>query len=188
MPPTEQILVPLADGFEETEAVTIIDVLRRADLSVTTAGLTPGSVRGSHGIVIEPDAALGDLDLSTFTMVVLPGGQPGTRNLMKEERLLALVRRLHAEGRLTAAICAAPLVLHAAGVVRGVPVTSHPSVRKELTGAVVMDAPRVVRSGTVITSQGVGTALEFALALVAELRGKPRADELARAMVVTLPA
>lgn len=188
MQTTERILVPLADGFEEIEAVTIVDVLRRADLDVTTAGLAPGAVRGSHGIAIEPDAALGDLDLDTFTMVVLPGGQPGTRNLMKDERLLGLVRRLHAQGRRTAAICAAPLVLHAAGIVRGVAVTAHPSVRKDLLGAVVHDAPRVVRSGTVTTSQGVGTALEFALALVADLNGQARADELARAMIVTLPS
>ncbi len=187
MPTPDRILVPLADGFEEIEAVTIVDVLRRAGLDVTTAGLSSGPVRGSHEIVIEPDAELGDLDLSTFTMLVLPGGQPGTRNLMKDERLLKLVRDLHAAGRRTAAICAAPLVLHAAGVVRGVPVTSHPSVRKELVEARVQDSPRVVRSGSVITSQGVGTALEFALALVADLRGQAKADELARAMVVTIP-
>ena len=184
MPTPERILVPLAEGFEEIEAVAIVDVLRRAGLDVTVAGLRPGPVKGSHGIPISPDADLGALDLSSFTMLVLPGGMPGTRNLAADERVLGLVRRLHAEGRRTAAICAAPLVLHAAGVVRGVPVTSHPSVRKELAGAVVRDEPRVLRSGPVTTSQGPGTAIEFALALVADLCGEAKAAELARAMVV----
>jgi 4-methyl-5(b-hydroxyethyl)-thiazole monophosphate biosynthesis len=183
MPTHERILVPLADGFEEIEAVTVIDVLRRADLEVTVAGLKPGSVRGSHGIVLTPDAELGALDLNQFTMIVLPGGMPGTRNLMADERVLALVRRLHAEGKRTAAICAAPLVLHAAGVIRGVAVTSHPSVQKELAGALVKDSPRVLQTGTVITSQGAGTALEFALALVGDLLGSKRAEELGRSMI-----
>jgi protein deglycase len=184
----ERILVPLAEGFEEIEAVTIVDVLRRAELDVTVAGLAPGAVRGSHGIPVTPDAAIGDLDLRAFTMIVLPGGMAGTRKLMADERVLGLVRRLAAEGKRTAAICAAPLVLHAAGVIDGVPVTSHPSVRAQLGGAVVREEPRVLRSGPVTTSQGAGTAMEFALALVAELRGRERADELAAAMVVRPPA
>jgi len=180
---TERILVPLAEGFEEIEAVTIIDVLRRAGLDVTVAGLEPGPVTGSHGIPVTPDAHLGALDSGSFTMIVLPGGMPGTRRLAGDERVLALVRRLNAQGRRTAAICAAPLVLHAAGVLGGVPVTSHPSVHGELGGAIVRAEDRVVRSGAVTTSQGVGTALEFALALVADLCGGARAAELARAMV-----
>src|SRR5687768_9362574 len=102
---TEHILVPLAEGFEEIEAVTIIDVLRRAGLDVTVAGLKPGVVTGSHGIAITPDAHLGALDTARFTTIVLPGGQPGTRHLMSDERVLDLVRRLHAGGKRTAAIC-----------------------------------------------------------------------------------
>jgi len=181
--PAERILVPLAEGFEEIEAVTIVDVLRRAGLEVTVAGLVPGPVTGGHGIAVTPDSDLGAIDAGAFTMVVLPGGMQGTRNLMADERILALVRRLSAEGKRTAAICAAPLVLHAAGVLAGVPVTSHPSVREKLSGAIVRAGPRVVRSGPVTTSQGAGTAMEFALALVADLCGEPKAAELARAMV-----
>jgi 4-methyl-5(b-hydroxyethyl)-thiazole monophosphate biosynthesis len=179
----ERILVPLAEGFEEIEAVTIVDVLRRAGLDVTVAGLAPGPVAGAHGIAVTPDAELGSIDASSFTMIVLPGGTTGTRNLAADERVLSIVRRLSSEGRRTAAICAAPLVLHAAGVLAGVPVTSHPSVREKLSGAVVRAEPRVVRSGPVTTSQGAGTAMEFALALVADLCGEARAAELARAMV-----
>jgi len=179
----ERILVPLAQGFEEIEAVTIVDVLRRAGLEVTLASLAPGTVLGAHGIPIVPDVDLGALDLSLFSMLVLPGGQPGTRNLAADERILALARRLHAEGRRVAAICAAPLVLQRAGILRGLEVTSHPSVRGELTDARVRPEPRVLRSGNVWTSQGAGTALEFALELVAELIGPEKADELARAMI-----
>jgi 4-methyl-5(b-hydroxyethyl)-thiazole monophosphate biosynthesis len=184
MPTHERILVPLADGFEEIEAVTIIDVLRRAELDVTVGGLTKGTITGSHGIAFTPDATLDALDLGSFTMVVLPGGMQGTRNLMADQRVLGLVRRLSAAGKRTAAICAAPLVLHAAGVLRGVAVTAHPSVHGDLPGAVVKSEPRVLASGPVMTSQGAGTAMEFALALVAELCGREKAAAIGRAMVV----
>ncbi len=180
----ERILVPLAEGFEEIEAVTIVDVLRRAGLEVVVAGLAPGPVTGSHGIPIVPDTHLDALDAGGITLLVCPGGQPGTRNLAADPRVLALARRLASEGRRTAAICAAPLVLHAAGILRGVAVTAHPSVHALLPGAELRADERVVRSGTVLTSQGAGTALEFALELVADLCGRARADELARAMIV----
>jgi len=182
----ERILVPLAEGFEEIEAVTIIDVLRRAELDVTVASLCGNTVRVSHGIAIAPDAELAALDLARFTMIVLPGGMEGTRNLMADERILELVRRLHAEGRRTAAICAAPLVLHAAGVIDGVAVTAHPSVQDKLAGAHVQREPRVLRSGPVMTSQGAGTAMEFALSLVGELCGVEKASQLGRAMVAAM--
>jgi 4-methyl-5(b-hydroxyethyl)-thiazole monophosphate biosynthesis len=179
-----RVLVPLAPGFEEIEAVAIVDVLRRAGVSVTLAGLAPGPVRGSHGIVLATDAELSSVASETFDMVVLPGGMPGTTNLAEDQRVLACVRDQHASGRTVAAVCAAPLVLAAAGIVSGVRVTAHPSVRAKLGDAVVVAQPRVVKSGRVITSQGPGTALEFALALVAELVGAERASELARAMLV----
>lgn len=180
----ERILVPLAEGFEEIEAVTIVDVLRRAGLAVVVAGLAPGPVTGSHGIPIVPDAHLDALELGSITLLVCPGGQPGTRNLAADARVLELARRLHAQGRRVAAICAAPLVLHAAGILRGARVTAHPSVHGQLSGAQLCPAERVVRSDNVLTSQGAGTAMEFALELVAELVGPARAEELARAMIV----
>lgn len=180
----ERILVPLAQGFEEIEAVAIVDVLRRAGLEVTTAGLEPGPVEGSHGIALLPDAALGELDLERFTAVVLPGGMPGTRHLMADQRVLGLVRRLGAEGLTTAAICAAPLVLARAGVLGRSPVTSHPSVRAELAGATVRAEPRVISSGSIVTSQGPGTAIEFALALVERFAGAAKARELEQGMLV----
>jgi 4-methyl-5(b-hydroxyethyl)-thiazole monophosphate biosynthesis len=181
------VLVPLAEGFEEIEAVVIIDVLRRAGLEVRVAGLVPGPVRGAHGITLATDCALDEVSADGLAMIVLPGGMPGTANLRKDARILELVRRLEGSGRLVAAICAAPTVLAAAGVLAGRRVTSYPSVRDQLPGAEVVDRPSVVRSGSIITSQGVGTALEFALQLVAELAGAARAAELRTALLVPEP-
>jgi 4-methyl-5(b-hydroxyethyl)-thiazole monophosphate biosynthesis len=179
----ERVLVPLADGFEELEAVAVIDVLRRAGLEVVVAGLKPGVPVGRSRIGVRTDALLGELDLERFTAIVLPGGLAGARALAEDERVLALIRRLAQEGRV-GAICAAPLALVEAGVVEGLPITAHPSVRGDLEGATVLAESRVVRSGRVITSQGPGTAVEFALALVEELAGRAAAAEIARAMCV----
>lgn len=181
---THRILVPIADGFEEIEAVTIVDVLRRAEQDVTVAGLEAGIVTGSRGIRLQPDAALADLDVGGFDVLCLPGGLGGTLALMEDERVLDALRRMHADGRITAAICAAPMVLARAGIESGHELTSHPSVRDRLGAAAVREAPRVVRSGSVLTSQGPGTAMEFALALVEDLCGRATRDALAEAMVV----
>jgi len=180
--PTPTVLVPLAAGFEEIEAVTIVDVLRRAGLEVRVAGLVPGPIAGAHGITCATDCDLDAVDAAEVDAVVLPGGMPGTLHLMEDRRVLDLVRAVHERGRMTAAICAAPMVLARAGVLEGVRATSHPSARERLGGARVQAGDRVVRDGNVWTSQGPGTALEFSLALVAELTGPERADELARAM------
>lgn len=184
MKKNETVLVPLAEGFEEIEAVTIIDVLRRAGLRVTVAGLRPGQVTGAHGIALGVDASLDEVDSGRVAMLVLPGGMPGTTNLMEDERVIGLVRELHAAGKPTAAICAAPMVLARAGVLGEARATSHPSVRDRLGKARVVAEERVVRSGSVVTSQGPGTALEFALALVEELQGPAQAKKLAEDMLV----
>ena len=184
MPNPETILVLLAEGFEEIEAVTVIDVLRRAEIPVLVVGLVPGPVRGAHGITVETDGALGDVDAASLGGIVLPGGMPGTTHLAEDERVLALIRALHGAGKGVAAICAAPLVLAKAGVLGEGPATSHPSVRDRLGEARVVDEPRVVRAGPILTSQGPGTSLEFALALVEEWRGPEKAAEMAAAMLV----
>src|SRR5688572_33150358 len=105
--PNPIVLVPLAPGFEEIEAVTIIDVLRRAEVEVRVAGLAPGPVRGAHGIEVAVDCALDEVDAAALAMIVLPGGMPGTTNLRADARVLALVRALESSGRTVAAICAA---------------------------------------------------------------------------------
>ncbi len=179
-----RVLVPLAEGFEEIEAVTIIDVLRRAGCEVVVASLLPGPVRGAHGIEVRADTELGLVDAAGFDLIVLPGGQPGTLNLAGDPRVLEILRAHHGRGRTTAAICAAPSVLQAAGVLGDATVTSHPSVRSMLGIAKLDNGSAVVRSGSIVTSQGAGTAMQFALELAAECAGRAKSDELARAMMV----
>ncbi len=176
------ILVPLAQGFEEIEAVTIVDVLRRAGLDVTVAGLGPGPIEGAHGIALTTDCELSAVDAARLRMIVLPGGMPGTTNLVEDERVLRIVRELARTGRPTAAICAAPTVLARAGVLEGKRATCYPGFQGELGGAKAVDE-RVVRAGNVLTSQGPGTALEFALAIVEDLCGAAKARDLGRAMI-----
>jgi 4-methyl-5(b-hydroxyethyl)-thiazole monophosphate biosynthesis len=172
-------LVPLAEGFEELEAVTIIDVLRRAGVEVTVAALGASPVTGSHAIRVEADASLDAVQADVFDAVVLPGG-PGAKRLRDDERVKAVVRRLAREGRLVAAVCAAPIALEAAGVLAGKRATVYPG--NQLPSAEQVDE-RVVVDGSIITSRGPGTALEFALALVEKLSGHAKAAELARAML-----
>lgn len=176
-----QALVPLAEGFEELEAVTIIDVLRRAGVEVTVAALATSPVTGSHAIRVEADALLAAVQGDAFDAVVLPGG-PGAKRLRDDERVKAVVRRLAGEGRLVAAVCAAPIALEAAGVLAGKRATVYPG--NTLPSAEQVEA-RVVVDGSIITSRGPGTALEFALAVVAALAGPLRAAEIARAMLVS---
>jgi 4-methyl-5(b-hydroxyethyl)-thiazole monophosphate biosynthesis len=175
-----KVLVPLADGFEEIEAVTIIDVLRRAGIDVRVAALEKGSVRGSHGIEIATDGALSETRASEFQALVLPGGMPGSKNLSDDARVRDLVREFDASKKLVAAICAAPIVLEAAGVLKGRRATSYPG--NELPSAVYSEE-RVVVDGNVITSRGPGTALEFALELVERLASPESAARLAAGML-----
>jgi 4-methyl-5(b-hydroxyethyl)-thiazole monophosphate biosynthesis len=167
----KRVLVPLAEGFEELEAVTIIDILRRAGLEVVIASLADSPVSGSHGIRLEADAPLGALLEQQFDMIALPGGMPGAERLKQDPRIAALVRRLHRDGRPVAAICAAPMVLAAAGVLADRRATSYPGFLDGTAASTVVGDAVVVDRG-VITSRGPGTALDFALALVEELEGR----------------
>lgn len=179
----DKILVPLLEGFEEIEAVTIIDVLRRAELPVVTASDRAGPVRGSHGIEVSADVALADVELADLRAVVLPGGMPGSANLAKHERVQSLLVGAQAAGKHTCAICAAPMALAAAGVHQGKRYTCYPGFNQGIEGGTFSE-DRVVVDGTVITSRGPGTALEFALTLVRELRGEQVEKQLESRMLV----
>ena len=178
-----KVLVPLAEGFEELEAVSVIDILRRAQIEVTVAGLKDGPVRGSRQTVIVPDASLdAALDVS-YDMVVLPGGIPGSDHLQTDARIRKLLADMNEQGKNTAAICAAPKVLADVGVLKGRKATSYPGVLGSIKPegvAVTTDA--VVKDGPVITSRSVGTAMDFALALVEELEGRDKRDQVEQAM------
>lgn len=162
-----RVLVPLAQGCEELEAVTIIDLLRRAKIEVVTASLTDGPVVASRGVKLIPDSSLDEAAALPFDMIVLPGGLPGADHLRDDSRVQDLLKRAAAAGKFTAAICAAPKALARAGLLRGKRATSYPGSlsESELDGIDYCDDP-VVRDGYVVTSRGPGTAMDFALALI----------------------
>lgn len=169
----KKVIVPLAPGFEELEAVTIIDLLRRANIDVTVAGLDDGVVTGSRGTNILPDFNLDDVADMEFDMIVLPGGQPGANNLENDRRVQGLLTKINGMGGYTAAICAAPKVLASAGLLENRSMTSYPGV---LAGATIPGMENtgdaVVTDGTVITSRGPGTAIPFSLELIEVLVGE----------------
>ncbi len=178
------VLVPLAAGCEELEAVTIIDLLVRAGIDVTSAGLTPGPLKASRGVVITPDTTLDEALQHDFDMIVLPGGLPGADHLNKDPRIQTLIKKMDAEGRYLAAICAAPKVLLTAGVLAGKQATSYPGSLNELdTSEIDYREERVVQDGRVITSRGPGTAMEFALSLIEILMGVEKRDEVAAGLL-----
>lgn len=181
-----RVLIPLAPGFEEIEAVGLVDVLRRGGIEVAVASV-PGTatVVGSHGIRVGADATLASVLEQDFEGLVLPGGEPGTTHLEADASLMSKVEAQAREGRLLGAICAAPRLLAVRELLRGRHATSHPSVEAILRqgGAHYLE-DRVVRDGNLLTSRGPGTALEFALAALERLGAGTRAGEIARAMLV----
>jgi len=177
-----KVLVPLADGCEELEAVTIIDLLRRGGVEVVTAGLEPGVVKASRGVQLLADTTLDAVLADDFDMVVLPGGMPGAANLKADPRVLALVRRMADAHKYTAAICAAPMVLAEAGVLAGRRATSYPGFLDGRADVAVVDAP-VVQDEHVLTSRGPGTAIDFALTLVETLAGREKREQVEAALV-----
>lgn len=162
-----RVLVPLAAGCEELEAVTIIDLLRRGGVEVVVAGLKPGIIKASRGTQLLPDVTLDEALAEDYDMVVLPGGMPGAQHLREDARIIALIKNMAAAGRYTAAICAAPTVLAAAGVLTGKTATGYPGFLEKMNLTdVTTSTDAVVRDGKVITSRGPGTAMDFALDLV----------------------
>ena len=171
------VLVPLAEGCEELEAVTIIDLLRRAGINVVVAGLQEGPVKASRGVVLLPDTTLDTVIDEEFDMVVLPGGLPGADHLDQDPRIHKLLQRMAEQDKYTAAICAAPKVLANAGMLEGRAATSYPGV----IDAMGLPATRVLQQavvvdGKVVTSRGPGTAMDFALELIEQLAGKSQRD------------
>lgn len=173
------VLVPLAQGCEELEAVTIIDLLVRAGVEVVSAGLDDGPVTASRGVVLMPQMSLDEALKRDFDMVVLPGGMPGAEHLDNDPRIAELLRRMADSGRFTAAICAAPKVLANAGLLAGKKATSFPGfVDKMNLPDVDYLQDAVVQDGKVITSRGPGTAMDFALSLIEILVGREKRDEV----------
>jgi len=173
----KRVLIPLAPGFEEIEALAVVDILRRAGAEVVTAGTIAGPIEGRNKIRVLADKGLDKALSEEFDMVVLPGGAEGTRRLKEDERITGVLKNFSAEGKIIAAICAAPTVLSAAGLTEGRRITSHPGVREKLKDAKLSEE-RVVVDGSIVTSQGPGTAIEFAFSLVTMLFGEKKAQEV----------
>jgi 4-methyl-5(b-hydroxyethyl)-thiazole monophosphate biosynthesis len=175
------VLVPLAAGCEELEAVTIIDLLRRADIEVVSAGLEDGPVRCSRGTRLIPDVALAEVVDREFDMIVLPGGLPGADHLREDPRIRGLLTRMSESDRYVAAICAAPRVLADTGLLDNRQATSFPGVLDGLdVQGLAYREDAVVTDGKIITSRGPGTAMDFALTLIESLLGKAKRDEVER--------
>jgi protein deglycase len=175
------VITILADGFEEIEAVTFIDLLRRAHIQVSVLGLKSYEVRGARDMRIRVDSLLNDFK-DTYDGIILPGGQPGTTNLEKSPVVINKIKDAHAKGLLCAAICAAPSVLAEAGIIDGYKVTCYPGVDERLGDAVFVDMP-VVRDRNIITGKGVGTAIDFALELIRYLNNEESAANVSKAIL-----
>lgn len=178
-----KILIPLASGFEEIEAITNIDVLRRAGLEVLTAGIGGTEIEGDHGIKIKTDTTIEEVKAEDLKAVVLPGGMPGAANLKANSELLQLIKELYAEAKLCAAICAAPIVLEKAGILVEKQATSYPGFDKELNSA-NYSQERVVIDDNIITGRGPGVAMEFAMTIVEYLIDEETKRELQKSMIV----
>ena len=175
----KRVLCILTDGFEEIEAITPVDVLRRAEVEVVIASLHAGPVKGRCGVVIQPDATLDDVSAEEFDLLFLPGG-PGVKSLRSDGRSASFARKFYDSGRPVAAICAAPLVLNDAGLLGEHRFTSHSSTWNELPRA---ENERVIEDGLLITSRGAGTALDFGFSLVRLLAGPKAVDEISEAIM-----
>ncbi len=175
------VIVPLVQGFEETEAIATIDLLRRADLNVRTVSLKDEFVTGSHGITIRPDSLLKEMK-EEARAIVLPGGMPGTRNLASSNEIIDLVRDINGRNLLVAAICAAPTVLSKAGILKDREFTCYEGYEKEIPEGKHKKEP-VVCDGNIITSRGLGTAIDFSLSIIEYLCDREKSEEIAKGIL-----
>ena len=178
-----KIAICMADGVEEIEGLTVVDLLRRAGLEIDMISTqNRGRAMGSHRIQFETDLNLKEADLKSYDGIVLPGGMKGTENLMNNITVLNTIQNFFEQKKLCAAICAAPTVLGKAGILRGKKAICYPGMEDKLLGAEVTVQPVVV-DGNIITSRGLGTAIPFALAIIAYFKGQDSADLIAKQIV-----
>jgi len=179
-----RVLVPLAQGCEELEAITITDLLVRAGVEVTTAGLDDQPVTASRGATIIPDTSIDTVLDQTFDLIVLPGGLPGADHLRDNENILALLKNHADRGKYIGAICAAPKAVAAAGLLDGKKATAYPGVLEALDNEQIdVKQTAIEIDGKIVTSRGPGTAMDFALTLIELLEGQEKRDEVNRQLV-----
>lgn len=173
----------MAEGCEEIEGLTVVDILRRAGLETEMISISAtDSVTGSHGITFHTDSIFENVNFESFDAIVLPGGMPGTLNLGEHEGVGRIIREFAENGKLVAAICAAPSVLGAAGILQNRHAACHPGFEPKLTGAITSE-DTVVTDGNIITSRGMGTAIDFALAIVKYLKDEETVNDLKQKLV-----
>ena len=182
-PSRPNVLVPIANGTEEMEAVITIDILRRAQWNVMVAGVDEGTLTASRGVRLVPDQAWRDIMPASFDILMIPGGAPGVERFLAFTPLLDTVREFYQASKWIGAVCAGPLVLQAAGILNGKQATCHPGVAGRLTATPRLDQ-RTVQDGRIITSQGAGTTFDFALTMVRLIDGADKADAIARSIVL----
>lgn len=179
----KKVVMLFAEGFETVEALMVVDILRRGGVEVTMASINEDEiVRSSHGVEVGMDAVLGEVDVADYDAVILPGGMPGTLHLGESEAVKKTVLAMNEAGKIVAAICAAPGVLGKYGLLEGKKACSYPSHEKNLTGAEVLRTP-VVKDGNIITSRGLGTAIEFAFELLTVLDSEEKTKQIKEAIV-----
>jgi protein deglycase len=180
----KKVNIYLAEGFEEIEALTVVDVLRRAGVDTNIIAVSnTKEIKGAHNITLIADKAFDEIDNNTADMLVLPGGMPGTTNLEKHEGLKELIKEFYKDGKYIAAICAAPSILGKMGLLESSMATCYPGFEKHLTGAILSE-DLVIRHKNIITSKGPGTAMLFALELVEILVGREIVEELKESMII----
>lgn len=177
-----KVLVPLAQGCEELEAVTVIDLLRRAEVEVVVAGLEQGPITASRGVVLLPDTCLAEVLSDEFDMIVLPGGIGGAKRLEADSRISELLQSMAHANRYIAAICAAPKVLASAGLLKGRQATGYPGTLDDYSHSTTISTATVVQDGRIITSRGPGTAMDFALSLIEILCDRDKRDSVETAL------
>ena len=178
-----RIYIFLANGFEEIEGLTVVDLLRRANVDIQMVSIEESiQVTGSHNITVNADCLYKDAKIDDADMLVLPGGMPGTINLLHHVELTAKIKEFHKNGKWLAAICAAPSVLGACGVLTGKKACCYPGFEEKLLGAAIQYEP-VVQDGKVITSRGMGAANDFGLKLIEALESKSLADEVKQSVL-----
>lgn len=173
----KKVVVFLAEGFEEIEALTVVDLLRRANVICDTCSLKEKQVKGAHDIIIEADKVIDELDIIEYDGIILPGGMPGSTNLKECEKIVTWVKEFNEKRKLIAAICAAPIVLGEADIIKGRKVTSYPGFEGELKESIYCEEI-VVEDNNIITSRGPATAIYFALKLIERLVDKDTSNML----------
>lgn len=180
-----KVYIFLADGFEEIEGLTVVDLLRRAEIDITMVSIMDSKrITGAHDITIEADVLYDDVDFGQAEMLVLPGGMPGTKYLGEHEALVTMLKSFNEKNKLIAAICAAPSVLGVNGILDGKKASCYPGFEDKLVNAIVSTDP-VVRDQNVITSRGLGTAIPFALKIIEMLKDKDTSESISNSIVYT---